>query len=192
MRTTINVILLLLILVLIYMLYGSIREPIQFQEEKSRREQAVIEKLIEIRKAQELYRGVTGQFASSFSQLSDVLKSGKFKIIKVTGDPDDPTGGEVRYDTLYKAAIDSVMALRMNVDSLQYVPFGEGATFNIQADTLTYQSALVNVVEVGIARKVFMGKFKDPAFAKYDNSYDPNSVLKFGNMNAPNIAGNWE
>ena len=62
----------------------------------------------------------------------------------------------------------------------------------MQADTLTYQSTNVPVVEVGVRREVFMGPYKDPRFARYDADYNPNSVLKFGNMNAPNLSGNWE
>lgn len=192
MKGALNLILLVVIVALVYMLIGSIREPIQFQEEKTKREEAVIGKLLSVRKAQELYRGVTGSYAGSFDELKSILTNGKFKLIKVTGDPDDPTGGAVSYDTIYRNAIDSVNALRLNLDSLGYVPYGGGAMFDIKADTLTYQNSLVNVVEVGVQKKVFMGAFGDKKFAKYDDAYDPNAVIKFGNMKSPNISGNWE
>ena len=114
-------------------------------------------------------------------------------IIKVIGDPDDPNfTGEITYDTSYASAYDSIQAMNINLDSIRFVPFGEGATFEIQADTITYQSTMVEVVEVGTRRKTFMGRYADPRYAKYDNTYDPNSFIKFGNMNAPNLAGNWE
>ena len=90
------------------------------------------------------------------------------------------------------AAIDSINNMGINLDSLRFVPYGSGTTFNIQADTITYQSTLVNVVEVGIPRFKFMGPYADKRYATYDDSYDPNKPLKFGTMNAPNLAGNWE
>lgn len=192
MRIILNVVLILIVAVLVYMLAGSIREPIAFQEQKQIREEAVVQKLITIRKAQELYRGITGTFSSSFEDLKNVLTNGRFTIVKVIGDPDDPSGQQVSYDTIYKNAADSIKTLGLQLDSLAYVPFGEGAMFNIQADTITYQSTVVSVVEVGVPRKVFMGPYADARFAKYDNSYDPNSIVKFGNMNAPNTSGNWE
>ena len=192
MKTVINAVLLVIIAILAYVLFGSIREPVAFKAEKERREEAVIQKLIEIRKAQELYRGITGAYASNFDTLADVLRNGRFAIISVTGDADNPNAQEVVRDTVYKSAIDSVRTLGLSLDSLRYVPFGKGATFSIAADTVTYQSTVVNVVEVGVPRKVFMGKYADTRFAKYDDSYDPNSILKFGNLNAPNISGNWE
>lgn len=193
MKLAINLLLLILIGVLIWVLVGSISEPIEFRAEKTRRERVVVDKLIEIRKAQELYRSITGNFANSFDTLKQVLSTDSFRIIQVFGDPDDPNNTEaIRYDTLYRSSADSIAFLGMNLDSLRYVPYGGGQTFSIQADTLTYQSTLVQVVEVSVPRKVFMGRFADKSFARYDNSYNPESLLKFGDMNAPNLSGNWE
>lgn len=193
MKIVINLLLLILIGVLIWVLIGSIREPIEFRAEKVRRERVVVDRLIQIRTAQELYRSITGNFAPDFDTLKQVLSTDSFRIIQVFGDPDDPNNAEaIRYDTLYRSSADSVEVLGLNLDSLRYVPYGGGKTFNIQADTLTYQSTLVQVVEVSVPREVFMGPYADPKFARYDNSYDPKSLLKFGDMNAPNLSGNWE
>ena len=193
MRIVINLVLAIMILGLIWVLIGSIREPIAFKAEKEKRERAVVDKLMKIRTAQEAYRNITGVFAPSFDTLAQVIKTGKFMIISVIGDPDDPNfTGEIIYDTTYIAALDSIRSLGINVDSLRYVPYGMGASFDIQADTVTFQSTNVPVLEVGVRRTVFMGPFKDPRFARYDNNYDPKSVVKFGNMNAPNMSGNWE
>ncbi|MFT5763677.1 MAG: hypothetical protein ACI8X3_001102, partial [Saprospiraceae bacterium] len=38
----------------------------------------------------------------------------------------------------------------------------------------------------------FMGQFASIKYARYDANYDPNSFLKFGDLNAPNLTGNWE
>lgn len=193
MRLVINVILLVLVGGLIWLLIGSIKEPIEFKAEKVKREKAVGNQLETIRTAQELYRGVTGIFADNFDTLAMVLKEDSFQIIQVFGDPDDPTNIDaVTYDTIYQPAYDSVVALGINVDSLRYVPYGGGETFRIAADTITYQKTLVNVVEVGIPYTAFMGKWGDSRFAKYDDSYDPTKVVKFGDMNTPNLSGNWE
>ena len=82
--------------------------------------------------------------------------------------------------------------MELDLATLSKVPYTDGRDFSISADTLTYQSTLVNVVEVGTLRKDFMGKYADARYAKYDDSYDPMSVLKFGDMNSPNTSGNWE
>ncbi|MEO1516409.1 MAG: hypothetical protein AAFV95_15400 [Bacteroidota bacterium] len=195
MRLAINLGLIAVIALLVWMLVSSIQEPIAFKAAKEARHSVVEERLKKIRSAQELHREITGKFAGDFDSLSYVIRTGKVQIISVYGNPDDPDsdGTDIRYDTTYVAAMKKIEELEIgNLDSLRYVPFGDGATFSIQADTLTYQSTLVNVVEVGTPTKIFMGKYKDPYYSRYDNSYDPEKVIKFGNMGAPNLSGNWE
>ncbi len=194
MRIVINIVLLLATVGLVYLLYSSIQEPIEFKKERTRREEAVIAHLIKIRTAQEAFRDITGGFAKNFDTLAQVLTTGKFKIIRVTGDPDDPNfTGVITYDTIYQPAIDSIKALGIDLETLPIVPFSGGAhKFEMDADTLTYQGTLVQVVECKTTRKNFMGRFASPSFAKYDKTYDPNSYLKFGNMSQPNLSGNWE
>lgn len=194
MRLIINLVMIAMIGGLAYLLVNSIQEPIKFKAEKDRRQNAVVDKLIIIRQVQEFYRDIKeGEFAPSFEALVDVLTNGRFRNIRVVGDPDDPNfTGEITYDTSYVQAIDTIKALGINLDSLKYIPFGEGATFEITADTLTYQSTLVNVVQVSTPIKTFMGVFADPRYGKYDNSYKPNNLIKFGDMSKPNLSGNWE
>ena len=194
MKIAVNVILVALIAYLAYLLYANIREPIAFNAEKQKRTLAVVEKLIKIRTTQDLYRDITGEFAADFDTLQHVMENDSFMIVNVMGDPDDPNfdPADITYDTSFLPAIDSINALGFNLDSLRFVPYGEGAEFEIDADTLTYQKTKVNVVQVGVRRKVFMGPYADERFAKYDNRYDPEAMLKFGDMSSPNTSGNWE
>jgi hypothetical protein len=195
MRLVINLVLVAIVAFLVYALYSSIREPIAFKTEKERRERQVIDKLMKIRTAQEAFRDITGKFAADFDTLAEVLETGNFKIIKVIGDPDDPDfTGDITYDTVYQSAGDSMRkVLSMNnFDSLRYIPFTRGGTFDISANVIDYQSTEVPVVEVGTPRSTFMGPYADPRFARYDQGYDPSEPLKFGNLYAPNLSGNWE
>ncbi len=195
MRTGINILLILITAFLVYLLINSVREPISFSSELDRRKDAVIAKLKKIQTAQDVYRMVTGKYANNFDSLSSALNSGKIKIEKLDADPTDPTNQDKFIKTVsFREAKDSLYSLvgsPFNLDSLRYVPFGEGKTFSIDADTLTHQNNLVNVVEVGIKYKDFMGKFADEKYKKYDKFYDPEKLLKFGDMNSPNTNGNW-
>lgn len=192
-RTIFNALMFLLIILLGYILYSQIQEPIAFQQQKTLREKAVIAQLIQIRKAQEAYRGITGKFASSFEALSDTLKNGRFRIVQVYGDPDDPTNTEaIRYDTTYLPAIDSIMKMGIKLENIGVVPYGDGANFEIYSDTASYQSTTVDVVEVGIPYEKFMGEFSDAKFKKYDERYDPKKKIKFGDRSKPILTGTWE
>ncbi len=196
MRLVLNVILLVIAAALAYMLYMSIEEPIAFDAEKERRKEIVVEKLQLIRDAQEMYRDITGNFAPNFDTLVDVLTNGRFTRIAVIGDPDDPNfTGVITYDTSYTKAIDSIRALGIDLKTLKFVPLFKDTKqeiFQIAADTIDYQSTMVAVVEVGTPYKSFMGKYSSARFAKYDQNYSPNKIIKFGDLNKPNLSGNWE
>ena len=194
MKNILSILLLLIAGLLVYVLYENIKEPIAFQAEKSYRKNAVVDKLENIRSAQEVYRLVTGEFAPNFDTLNQVIRTDSIKIVTIFGDKDDANSTEEFREVItYKSALDSLMSRApMNLDSLRYVPFTKSEQFSIAADTMTYQSTLVNIVEVGTRWKTFMGKYGTNEYSKYDNSYDPNRMIKFGDLNAPNLAGNWE
>jgi len=193
MRSVINIILLALIAFLVYTLVSIIKEPIAFQSAKSAKKARVTDRLKEIRTSQEIFRDITGKYAHNFDTLVSVLRTDSLKFERVEGDPDDIENKDKFVRTIYYVnALDSINTLEINLDSLRYVPMAsKGTEFSIDADTMTYQKTLVNVVEVGTTYKAFMGKYADPKYAKYDNSYDPNTKIKFGDMNSPNITGSW-
>ncbi len=191
MRSIINIILLLLIGALIFTLYSIIKEPISFQEAKDKRREIVVDKLKEIRTSQEMFRDITGEFASNFDTLVSVLRTDSIRFERVEGDPD--ADDKFIRTVYFRNALDSINNLGINLDSLRYVPLAsKGTEFSMTADTLTYQKTLVNVVEVGTRWNTFMGKYGSEKYMKYDNSYLPTAMLKFGDMNTPNITGNWE
>lgn len=191
MKLIINIVLILLIVLMGYFLYQSIKEPINFEEVKITREAKVVDRLMDIRTSQEIYRSITGEFAGDFDTLLYVLKNDSIPSLKIIGDPDEEDG-TFEIDTLYYSAIDSINGLDIILDSLPFIPYAGSKKFYMKADTLEYQKTIVQVVEVGATKKDFMGLYGDQKYAKYDRSYDPNDMLKFGDLNKPTITGNWE
>ncbi len=193
MRIVINLVLLAIIAGLMYVLVASISEPITFKAELKKRKDAVVDQLMDIRRLQDAYRTIKGVYAADFDTLNHVLLNDSFRIIQVYGDPDDPSNKDgIRYDTLYRPAKDSVMNLGINLDSVRYVPFSGGENFEMNADTISYQKTNVPVIEVKTRYSSFMGPYAKQYYARYDNKYDPNRYIKFGDMNSPNTSGNWE
>lgn len=187
--------LVLIAVILGYWLYKSIQDPIEFQAEKEKRKDAVISVLKKIQTAQDMYRTIRGSYAGSFDTLSKVLMSSQITLEKLEADPSDPTNQDKFIRTIIKKpAKDSLFNILggvVNLDSLRYIPYGEGKTFSIEADTIIQQSQKVYVVEVGTKYKDFMGEFASPRYKKYDAMYDPEKSLKFGDLNSANTSGNW-
>ncbi len=193
MRKLFSLAFLVLAFLLGWLLYRSIEEPITFADEREVRQDAVEEQLKTIRSTQEMYRDITGVFASNFDTLKQVLRNENFMEVRILGDPDDPDfDPTTAYDTIYMPAIDSIQKLGIDLDRLEYVPYTEDVVFDIAADTIDYQSTKVPVVQVGIPYKEFMGRFADSRFKRYDQRYDPNKPIKFGDLSKPSLAGNWE
>ena len=193
MKYVANILLIGLIGLLVYMLVNSIKEPIAFGDAKSMRKDAVSAKLQQVRSAQEIYRSIKGEFAGDFDQLASVLKNDSIPFVKRLPDPAFPDQDDKFItDTTFTPAIDSIVAMGINPDSLRFIPFTDGASFYIKSDTVEYQSTNVNVVEVGTTWGTFMGQYADRRFAKYDKTYDPDKPFKFGDMSSPSLAGNWE
>lgn len=191
MRLIINLVLGLIIAALIYFLASSIYEPIKFNAEREVREDAVVEKLQEIRTAQLAYRGIVGEYAPTFDTLEQVLKTDSFKIIRVFGNPDEENA-KITKEIFYVQAADSIQTLGINLDSLRFVPFSSGEEFKVTAANIEYQSTTVPVVEVKTVIRNYMGEYSAPKYTRYDYSYKPDNVRKFGDLSKPSTAGNWE
>ena len=81
MKTVFNIVLVLCAAALIYICYSSIMGPINFEKAKKEREQAVIARLIDIRKAQQEYRSLHhGMYTEHFDTLIAMVNLQKRKI----------------------------------------------------------------------------------------------------------------
>ena len=86
MKTVINIVLGLCALALVYVCYGSIMGPINFENAKDASEKEVIARLIDIRKAQVEFRNThEGKYTASFDTLIDFVKTAKLPFVKKEG-----------------------------------------------------------------------------------------------------------
>lgn len=216
MKTVINLALLLAAIGLLYLLGYGFYEPIQFKSEWESREAQVRDHLIDIRKAQQAYRGIVGEYAPTFDTLAEVLTTSEFKITKVFGDPDatDPSE-QVRFEDAYVNSTDSMLTifsksigidksavssmgdeekkqkLKDYFNELKIIPNSDGEEFKVEAYMIDYQKTKVPVVQVSAPVKSYMGKFASDKYKRHDPSYEPTAILKFGDLTKPSTAGNW-
>lgn len=184
---------------LTYLDYKSIKDPIDFGDEKNRRYLHVIQRLKDIRTAQIAYKGVKGKYTSDFDTLLVFIKTDSMPVIKAIGTvPDTLTEeqalklGLVQRDTTFVSAQDSVFSAfylnerknSFSVDSLPYLPFGKGEKFTMNAGQIERNRVNVQVFEV-IADKNKILSDLDPVLVKSETD------LKVGSMVDPNTNGNW-
>lgn len=89
MKTLIKILLSISIVLLTYFCVMSIVTPIQFEKTKSEREIVIIQRLIDIRKAEVEYRDQKGVYTDKFEELIQFLKSAKKKSVLKEGSLSD-------------------------------------------------------------------------------------------------------
>ena len=77
------------IIVLVYLLYNSISEPVKFQNELKQRSNVAIERLKDIRTLQSSFKDTYGHYAPVMDSLIDFYKNGKITVIRQIGSEDD-------------------------------------------------------------------------------------------------------
>ncbi|MBQ3634250.1 MAG: hypothetical protein II951_01345 [Bacteroidales bacterium] len=206
-KTVIKIALLVVIVLLGYMLYESINEPIVYQEQYNKRKEAVVNRLKLIRDAQVAYKTIHNKYTGSFDTLIDFVKTGNLKVLRMEGTLTDSMlqagmtevealkKGIIKRDTMFISVKDSICK-RLSPDSMRFVPF-VGKEFELGAGQLTTGSGLViPVFEAKVLNKVYLAGLDEQQRINMDNEakqLDRYPGLKVGSLEeANNNAGNWE
>ena len=228
MKTVINLVLAACAIGLVYICYGSIMGPINFDETKKARENEIIARLIDFRKAEQEYRTLhQGAYTDNFDSLIDFVKTAKLPFIMKVGTlTDDQLNNGMtekkamdiinkakrtnkwdevekeglqnfRRDTMWVAVMDTIFAKGFNPDSLPYVPYGNGAKFElaIRKDT-TKAGAPLNLFQAQVAYDVYLGDLNHQELVNLKDvqtKLGKYCGLRVGDIEQPNnSAGNWE
>ena len=74
---------------LVYAIWQSVQEPVQFQHDQKARETIAIQRLKDIRTLQDAFKGKHGHFTASIDSLVDFYNNGQVTIVKPIGSMDD-------------------------------------------------------------------------------------------------------
>lgn len=210
MKTALNIVFAVIIVILAYFLIESIMEPIRFNREKDRRQEAIKERLIDIRTAQETYKAVKNRYTGSFDTLIFFLKNDSLPLVFKTGSLTDEMiadgitsekeavrKGLISRDTTYIPVRDSIFYKGYGLDSLRFVPGMKNTEFQMEsARVMTTSMVLVNVFEAYVLNDVFLKDLDRQLVVNYNDQRKKTTGfpgMKVGDIKVPNNnAGNWE
>jgi len=86
-KTIFQIVLIAIVIVLGYLTYDSIMEPVRFNKEKKFREKLVIQYLKDIRSAQFIYKQLNNKYTGSFDTLIHFMDSAEIPVVKMIPDP---------------------------------------------------------------------------------------------------------
>ena len=230
MKKTINAVLTVCVLILAVLCWRSIQDDINFDKEVAYREARVKAKLLQIKDAEEAYKQqhIEGAYCSDWDVLTEFVRNGRLPVVIKEGVLSDEqmekglteskaaaiiNSGDTkaiaeyklegfRRDTIWVSLIDSLYKGQdFNVDSLRYIPFAEGDTFEIIACPNTTKSgAIIQVMECNAPISSYlkgMGKLGDRMIKNTIVESDQTgryAGLRIGEAGNGwnNNAGNWE
>ena len=211
MRRVIQILFVLVIIVLGYLIVESIMEPIRFNQEVEVRERATINRLIDIREAQKAYKDVYKKYTGSFDTLIAFVDTGNFTVVKAIGDIPEEWLDELGFDKAREKALkegvisrenthvpvlDSLFSPGFPTDSLRYVPYTEGVTFNMTSgELLTSSNLVVQVVEASCLYDDLLNGMDKQLVVNYKDERQKIvgfEGVKFGSMEEGTLTGNWE
>ncbi len=188
------------ILVLIYLIYQSVMEPVQFNKDVEHRSEVAIDRLKSIRTLQEAYKSEHGRFLSTTDSLIDFYKNGSITIVRRIGSMDDSLAvaqKRVRRDSLKFMVKDTLLKGHEHIiDSIAFIPFSGGERVQMESVVKKVSGVMIPLFEAtmpydlllkGLDRQLIVNLKAE----KEDlNQY---TGLKVGDVNNPNNnAGNWE
>lgn len=208
MKVTLKILLAVAVVLLAYMCYRSIMGPIEFKDERDRRENLIKARLIDIRKAQIEYKNIHKVHAANFDELSKFLKDEKLPFLIKEGvltdeqlekgmtEKEAVKKGLIRRDTVWATAVDTLFGKGYNVDDLRNVP-GANVQFTMDTATLTSGSGYtVKVFQCGVLYDDYLGDLnKQEVYNLKDKASKMGKYagLRVGSVEEiNNNAGNWE
>ena len=112
MKTILQIVLWVVCILLGYMIYRSVTGPIEFDKVKKERFAEVIDRLKDIRNAQEAYKTVNGRYANDFQSLVAFVDTGRYTITQ------QRDSSFMEYDKVYQ--IDMLREVTI-IDTLGFV-----------------------------------------------------------------------
>jgi hypothetical protein len=211
MRRVIQVLFVFIIIILGYLIVESIMEPIRFNQEVEKREQATIDRLVNIREAQKAYKDIYKRYTGSFDTLIAFLDTGSFSVVKAIGTIPEEWLEELGLDKARERALnegvisrevskvpvmDSLFGPGYPIDSLRFVPYTEDVEFTMESSQILTSSNLeVQVVEVSVRYDDLLNGLDEQLIVNYKDErmkivgFDG---VKFGSLEEGTLTGNWE
>lgn len=206
-KIPLQVVLIGLIIFLGYMVVESIMKPIRFNQELDAREDATIQRLVDIREAQVAYKTKYNKYTGSFDTLIHFVKTDSFELVKEVQvgewDQDEMTkdeafkAGILKRSSTFKPVLDSLFGEEYDIEQMRYIPYADTNQIVMAAGEIeTGSKVKVKVFEAYALYEILLNGMDNQLVINHiDERYQITNFkgLKVGSLTeATNNAGNWE
>lgn len=208
MRTIITILLGIVALVLSYLIYNSIRKPLDFEKAKKERYDAVIQRLKDIRKVELAYKDAYGKYTGSWDTLIGFVMHDKIKNVRKVGELTDSMAeagltekkalalGLIKRDTIRESVLLTLFDAKYDASQLKMIP-GTTTEFFLGTNVLSTASGIpIPVFEARAHNNDILKGLDAQLIINLNDQRRTNEKypgLKVGSLTETNNnAGNWE
>jgi hypothetical protein len=197
-KTIIQIGLSIIIIILAYLVYRSVMQPVRFNREKDIRSAQVVQGLKDIRIAEIAYKSINRKYTSNFDSLLYFVENGEIPVIKMIPDPNDTTFTKTILDTIgYIPVYDSLFSKRVGfrINDLPVIPFSGGQKFKLDAGEIERSKVRVQVFEASALNEQFLTGLNPQLINNMNDKLSSTNRfvgLKVGSMIEATTDGNWE
>ena len=206
MKTILQIVLWIVCIFLGYMIYKSVTGPIEFDKVKKERFAEVIERLKDIRNAQEAYKTVNGRYANNFNDLVSFVDTGRYTITQ------QRDSSYMEFDRVYQidmlkevtlidtlgfvAVKDSLFKNSDRYKQMMNVPYApNNETFTMKADIVEKSGYRAPVFEAKVSKSVILSDQPKDLLARENAQISVEEVngteIKVGSLTEVSTSGNW-
>ena len=206
MKTIFQIVLWIVCVLLGYMIYKSVTGPIEFDEVKKERFAEVIDRLKDIRNAQEAYKTVNGRYANNFNDLVAFVDTGRYTITQ------QRDSSYMEFDRVYQidmlkevtiidtlgfvAVRDSIFKNSERYKQMMNVPYAaNNEQFAMKADIVEKGGYRAPVFEAKVAKSVVLYDQPKDLLTRENAQVSVEEVngseIKVGSLTEVSTSGNW-
>jgi len=206
MKSILQIVLWIVCIVLGYMIYKSVTGPIEFDKIKKERFAEVIDRLKDIRNAQDAYKTVNGRFANNFESLVAFVDTGKYTITQQRDSSYMEFDKVYQIDMLTEVKIIDTLGFVSVKDSLfkdsdryknmmnvPYAPNNE--KFTMKADIIEKSGYKAPVYEVKVPKSTVLHDQPKDLLSRENAQVSVEEVngpeIKVGSLTEVSTSGNW-
>ena len=206
MKTIFQIVLWIVCVFLGYMIYKSVTGPIEFDKIKKERFAEVIDRLKDIRNAQEAFKTVNGRYANNFDALVSFVDTANYTITQ------QRDSSYMEYDRVYQidmlqevtiidtlgfvAVKDSLFKNSDRYKQMMNVPYAPNdEKFTMKADIVEKSGYKAPVFEAKVDKSVVLWDQPKDLLARENAQMSVEEVngseIKVGSLNEVSTSGNW-
>jgi hypothetical protein len=205
-KLSLQIVLTVAIVILAYVVYRQIQNPLDFDKEFKVREAAVIDRIKDIRSAEQAFKQKNQRYTADFDSLINFVLTDSLVFERQFGSKDDSVAvakGLVKTEKFTMAVIDTVFSPKkltaQQVREMRFIPHAkQGTEYILRAGQLVTESkVVVPVFEAKAPYKDFMWDMDEQllinTIADAKNVYYKYPGVAVGSIEkATNDAGHWE